>query len=182
MISRTSQTTTAISNKIKQTTALNQNNISFTSDYLWIEEFRHKIELKFEKIQQSLNSLINPKSPEIPAKQQIEWIKELLGYCKTIQIICSNIRSTTFIDKQLQLNLYTIRLVQQPQNNHDKSFAIEPPQTLLIDLILGLMKYIHTYCQTFLIPYEVEAYNDEIGSIDLQQLKFSVIKLKEKIT
>ncbi len=37
------------------------------------------------------------------------------------------------------------------------------------------MKYIHTYCQAFLIPYEIEICNQENEFIDIRQFASPVI-------
>ena len=84
--------------------------------------------------------------------------------------------SSSVVDKQCELNRYTIQLIR-------KSQAILSPQMhenlkrLLWDLLITMIKYIHTYCEAFLIPYEVEICNDENKSIDIESFQ-SPVKIK----
>ena len=45
---------------------------------------------------------------------------------------------------------------------------------LLHNLLVTIAHYIQTYCHAYLIPYEVELYNDENPSIDLERLSYPV--------
>ena len=94
----------------------------------------------------------------------------MINCIQIIQNTCSNIRSALFLDKQRELNAFIVYLIQQSQNNNEQIFISQSIRQLLNDLLLTFIKYIQTYCQTFLIPYEVEIYNDENQSIDIEQL------------
>lgn len=46
---------------------------------------------------------------------------------------------------------------------------------LLVDILRTLGKYIQSYCQAFLIPYQFEICDQEDRIIDIEQLTFVVI-------
>jgi hypothetical protein len=109
--------------------------------------------------------------------EQIKTINELIGFIKNIQVTCSYIQSSTIIEKQRELRIYADQLIKKSQNEHDKQ--ISPPihqnlTRLLYDLLVTFVSYIQTYCHAYLIPYEVELYNDDNSSIDIERLKFPV--------
>ncbi|CAF4197511.1 unnamed protein product, partial [Rotaria sp. Silwood2] len=168
-----SQSTKSL-NKNKQKKSLDQTRSFPSSNPRWLEEFRQNINSTLEQIEQRFNRLINPNSPELSINEQIKLIQELIGYNKTIQNTCLDIQSPLFIEKQRELKLYTAQLIKQSQNENKQILTSQTSENLvrlLFDLLLTLMTYIQTYCQAFLIPYEVEIYNDDNKSIDIEQVK-----------
>ncbi|CAF0926564.1 unnamed protein product [Adineta steineri] len=155
---------TKTSNKNKQSKSSDQVRLF---DSHWIEEFRQNINTKFEQIEQCINHLINPNLPLLSIDEQIKSIQELINYIKTIQITCSDIQSPLIIDKQRELKTYINELIRKSSNGTERQALVR----LLFDSLLAIIKYIETYCQAFLIPYEVEIYNNEHQSIDIEQLK-----------
>ncbi|CAF0997755.1 unnamed protein product [Rotaria sordida] len=161
-------------NKNRQKISLDQTRSFLSSNPRWLEEFRQNINLIFEQIEQCFNNLINPNSSILSINKQIKLNQELIGYCKKVQNICSDIQSSSFIDTQHELKFYTIQLIKQSQNENEQVLNSQISENLiqlLYDLLLALIKYIQAYCQAFLIPYDVEIYNDENKSIDIEQVK-----------
>lgn len=145
--------------------------ICFNSQLL--KEFRQNLNEILEQIERCFNHLINP---NLSINEQIKLIEELIINIKTIQIICSNIRSSLMIAKQREFKIYKHQLIKTFENNQILSPEIlKNFQKLLWDSLLTIRKYIQTYCQAFLIPYQVEICDQENKSIDIEQLTFLVI-------
>jgi hypothetical protein len=159
-------------NKNKQIISSDQTRSLIPFDSRWLEEFRQNINRTLEQIEQRFNHLINPNSSSLPTDEQIKSIQELINYIKTIQITCSDIQSSLIVDKQRELKVYTIELMKKSLNKNQEIY--QNLTRLLIDLLLTLINYIQTYCQAFLIPYEVEIYNNENQTINIEQFKTSV--------
>ncbi|CAF3791534.1 unnamed protein product [Rotaria socialis] len=165
---------TKTSNKSKQLISLDVTCSSPLSNPHWREDFRENIDRKLRQIEQCFNRLVNPDSSKLLIDEQIELIEELISCSKTIQSICLDIKSTSLFERQLMLKFYAAQLKNQSENQNEQVSTSKIPQNLtrlLYDLLLSIMKYVQTYCQAFLIPYEVEIYDDENKSIDIQTLK-----------
>ncbi|CAF4467740.1 unnamed protein product, partial [Adineta steineri] len=104
-------------------------------------------------------------------------INELLGFIKNIQVTCSYIQSSLIVEKERELKIYADQLIKKSQFERDQQQSPQIQQSLtrvLYDLLVTLVNYIRTYCHAYLIPYEVEIYNDENSIIDLELLKYPV--------
>lgn len=134
------------------------------SNYRWFEEFHDNLNPIIQQIERCFNDLIER---NLSINEQIQIIEDLINYLKTIQIICSEIRSPLMSNKQQELKYYKIQL-RKNQNSED---LIQ----LVWNVLLTIGKYIQTYCQAFLIPYEVEICDDEYEAIDIEQLMSTVI-------
>ncbi len=145
--------------------------ISF--DFRWLEEFHQNLNQIFEQIERCFNHLINE---NLSINEQIQFIEELINSGKTIQIICSDIRSSLMFDKQHELKIYNLQLRKKLENEEILSSEISQNFIqLLCDFLVTFIKYIQTYCQAFLIPYHIEIYNQENKSIDIEQFTSLVI-------
>ncbi|UJR21159.1 hypothetical protein I4U23_024258 [Adineta vaga] len=133
-------------------------------DSQWLEEFRQKINRTLEQIEQCINRLIDPNSMIVSIEEQIKSIQELINYMKGIQLTCSDIQSSKILEKHKELRNYNIELMK-----HSSSGKKEHLSRLLFDLLSTLKEYIQTYCQAFLLPYEVEIYNNGNQTIDIEQ-------------
>lgn len=146
------------------------------SDPNWLDEFRTDINLILSQIDQRFNRLVSPFETNLSISEQIKILNELIGFIRNIQITCSYIQSALIVDKQRELKNYADQLIVKSQTNFSGNFS-ESRETflrLLHDCIVTLISYIQTYCHAFLIPYEVEIFNDENSSIDFEKLKFPV--------
>ena len=150
------------------------------SDPRWLDEFRKDINLILVQIEQRFNRLVWSHSPMLSIGEQIRVINELIGFIKNIQITCSYIQSSLIVDKQRELKLYADQLIRKSQVDNDRQTSPTVHPTLirlLYDTLVTLVIYIQTYCHAYLIPYEVELYNDENATIDLKRLKYPVMTI-----
>jgi hypothetical protein len=107
--------------------------------------------------------------------EQIKIINELIGFIRNIQVTCSYIQSSLIVDKQRELKIYADQLIKKSQS--EPTISSESHQSLirlLHNLLVTIVNYIQTYCHAYLIPYEVELYNDENTSINIERLKYPV--------
>ncbi len=147
------------------------------SDPRWLDEFRKDINLILIQIEHRFNRLVVSYQLMLSISEQIKIINELIGFIKNIQVTCSYIQSSLIIDKQRELKLYADQLIKKSQNENDPLISPQIHQNfirLLYNLLVTLVNYIQTYCHAYLIPYEVELYNDENISIDIERLKYPV--------
>ena len=147
------------------------------SDPRWLDEFRKDINLILVQIEQRFNRLVAVHQPTLSTSEQIKLINELIGFIRNVQVTCSYIQSALIVDKQRELKIYADQLIRRSQNEHEKQSSPQTQQNLtrlLYDLMVTLVSYIQTYCHAYLIPYEVELYNNETTSIDLDRLKYPV--------
>jgi hypothetical protein len=147
------------------------------SDPRWLDEFRKDINLILVQIEQRFNRLIDPHQSLISISEQIKIINDLIGFIRNIQVTCSYIQSSLIVDKQRELKIYADQLIKKSQHENEKQISPEIHQNstrLFYDLIVIIVSYIQTYCHAYLIPYEVELYNDENKSIAIEQLKYPV--------
>ena len=147
------------------------------SDPRWLDEFRKDINLILVQIEQRFNRLVAVHQPMLSTSEQIKLINELIGFIRNVQVTCSYIQSALIVDKQRELKIYADQLIRRSQNEHEKQSSPQTQQNLtrlLYDLLVTLVSYIQTYCHAYLIPYEVELYNNETPSIDLDRLKYPV--------
>lgn len=115
----------------------------------------------------------------LPISEQIKIINELIAFIKNIQVTCSYIQSSLIVDKQHDLKIYADQLIKKSQYDINQTVTPQNHQNfirLLYNLIVTLVNYIQAYCHAYLIPYEVELYDDENITIDIQQLKYPVKK------
>ena len=157
--------------------ACSSNAAFLASDPHWLSEFRKDIDLLLKDIEQRFNRLVLPHQSMLPINEQIKAINGLIGFIRQIQMTCSCIQSSFLVDKQHELKTYADQLIKKSQTETE---SIITPQShrglirLLYNLLVTLVQYIQTYCHAFLIPYDVELYNDENPSIDLERLKYPV--------
>ena len=148
------------------------------SDPRWLDEFRKDINLILVQIEQRFSRLVSSHSLMLSIGEQIKVINELIGFIKNIQITCSYIQSSLIVEKQRELKLYADQLIRKSQVENDRQISPQVHQTLirlLYDTMVTLVVYVQTYCQAYLIPYEVELYNEETATIDLDRLKYPVM-------
>jgi hypothetical protein len=153
------------SNKNKQIISIDQTRWFIPSNSRRLEEFRDNLNPIFQQIERCFNDLIDR---NLSINEQIQLIDDLINYLKNIQLICSEIRSSLMINKQQELKHYKIRLSETNQISED---LIQ----LVWNVLLTVGKYIQTYCQAFLIPYEIEICDNEYEAIDIEQLMSTVI-------
>jgi hypothetical protein len=133
----------------------------------WLEEFRDNLNQIFQQIERCFNGLIEQ---NLTIDEQIQLIDELINYLKNIQNICSKIRSISMMRRQRELKHYKTQLKKQTE----KSSISEDFIQLIWNVLLTIGKYIQTYCQAFLIPYEVEICDDDYEAVDTEQLLSTV--------
>ncbi|CAF3397978.1 unnamed protein product [Rotaria sp. Silwood1] len=149
------------------------------SDPRWLEEFQKDINLILIQIEQRFNRLVQFHQPILSINEQIKLINELIGFIKNIQVTCSYIQSSLIIDKQRDLKNFADQLIRKSHHEHEQQTSLEINEKLtrlLYDTLVILVNYIQTYCHAYLIPYEVEIYNDKNLSIDIEQLKYTPTK------
>ena len=147
------------------------------SDPRWLDEFRTDINLILVQIEQRFNRLVAPHQPMLSISEQIKLINELVGFMRNVQVTCLCIQSALIVEKQRELKVYADQLIRRSQTEHEKQSSPQIQQNLtrlLYDLLVTLVSYIQTYCHAYLVPYEVELYNDENPLIDLDRLKYPV--------
>lgn len=101
----------------------------------------------------------------------------MIGFIRNIQVTCSYIQSSLIVEKQRELKTYADQLIRKSQTNHEQQLSPTIHQTLtrlLYDLLVTLVNYVQTYCHAYLIPYEVELYDNDNQTIDVEQLKYPV--------
>lgn len=148
------------------------------SDPRWLDQFRVDIQLILVEIERRFNLLVGSTSTLVMS-EQIKLINELIGFIKHIQVTCSYIQSSLIVDKQRELKLFADQLIRKSQHEHQVTISNDEQMKLsrlLYDLIVTIISYMETYCQAYLIPYEVQIYNDENPIIHLDQLKYPVNK------
>jgi hypothetical protein len=129
------------------------------------------------QIEQRFNRLVVSYQSMLSISEQIKIINELIGFIKNIEVTCSYIQSALIVDKQRELKIYSDQLIKKSQNENEQPITPQTHQNfirLLYNLIVTLANYIQTYCHAYLIPYEVELYNDENTTIDIERLKYPV--------
>ena len=147
------------------------------SDPRWLTEFQQDINLILRQIEQRFNRLVLFHRPTLLINEQIKTIHELIGFIKNIQITCSYIQSSLVVDKQRELKIYADQLIRQSQKENQQQISLDMTENLtrlLYDLLVVIVNYIRTYCHAYLIPYDVELYNDNSTTIDIEQLKYPV--------
>ncbi len=147
------------------------------SDPRWLDEFRKDINVILIQIEQRFNRLVVPYQSMLSISEQIKIINELIGFIKNIQVTCSYIQSSLIVEKQRELKIYSDQLIKKSQTENGPIISSQMHQNLirlLHNLLLTLVNYIQTYCHAYLIPYQVELYNDEIPSINIERLKYPV--------
>lgn len=146
-------------------------------DPRWLSEFGKDINLILLQIEQRINRLVVFHQPALTISEQIKLINELIGFIKNILVTCSYIQSSLISEKQRELKLFADQLIRKSHHEHEQHISLELRDRLtrlLYDLIVILVGYVHTYCHAYLIPYEVEIYNEEKVSIDIDELKYLV--------
>ncbi|CAF3475281.1 unnamed protein product [Rotaria sordida] len=149
------------------------------SDPRWLDEFRKDIELILLQIEQRFNRLVLFHQPILSISEQIKIINELIGFIKNIQVTCSYIQSSLISDKQRELKIFADQLIRKSHNEHEQQITLEIHEKLtrlLYDSLVIFVNYIQTYCHSYLIPYEVELYNDKNISINIEELKYPPTK------
>jgi hypothetical protein len=147
------------------------------SDPRWLDEFRKDINLILSQIEQRFNRLIASQQSNLSISEQIKIINELIGFIRNIQVTCSYIQSSLIVEKQRELKIYADQLIKKSVNEKEQQISPQIQQNLtrlLHDLLITLVNYIQTYCHAYLIPYEVELYNDENVTINIEKLKYPV--------
>lgn len=133
--------------------------------------------MMLSQIEQRFNRLVIAHQPKLSISEQIKTINELIGFIKHIQLTCSSIQSSSIVEKQRELKLYADQLIQKSQHANDQQLSSPLHQNLtrlLYDFLVTLVNYIRAYCHAYLIPYDIELYNDEDGAIDIERLKYPV--------
>ena len=144
------------------------------SDPHWLDEFRTDINMILSQVDQRFNRLVAPNAPLLSSSEQIKLLNELIGFIRNVQITCSYIQSALIVDKQRELKNYADQLIVKSQSNSTSNLgeSREILIRLLYDTLVTLISYIQTYCHAYLIPYEVEIYNEENASIELDKFKY----------
>lgn len=155
-------------NKNRQSIFFDETHSFMSFNYQWLDNFRENLNEIFEQFSECFNNLIEK---NLSINEQLQFIEQLVTYIKTIQMICSNIRSTVLSDKQRQLKLYKRHLIKNSSNE----FITENLKELLYELLRTLNKYIQRYSQAFSIPYQLEILDQDDQSIDFEQLIFTVV-------
>lgn len=147
------------------------------SDPHWLTEFRKDIDMLLKEIEQRFNRLVLPHQSMLPINEQIKVINDLIAFIRQIQNMCSCIQSSFLVDKQHELKTYADQLIKKSQTEPESTITSHNHRNLirlLYNLLVTFVQYIQTYCHAYLIPYDVEIYNDENPSIDLERLKYPV--------
>ncbi|CAF4458276.1 unnamed protein product [Rotaria socialis] len=149
------------------------------SDPRWLEEFQKDMNLILVQVEQRFNRLVSFHQPVLSISEQIKIITELISFIKNTQVTCSSIQSSLISDKQRELKQFADHLIRKSHNERLEQISIEMHEKLtrlLYDSLIIIIGYVQTYCHAYLIPYEVELYNDQNISIDVEQLKYEPIK------
>ena len=166
--------------KSKQTINFDQTRSYVFANAQWLENYRQSINRTLEQIEQNFNRLVDRNRIVLSIDEQVQSMQELIGRIKTIQIICSDIQSSFVLNKINQLKAFANQLSMQSKNNeNNQNIVLQKTTQVLCDLLLALIKYIQTYCQAFLIPYEVEVYTEENKIIDIKQIQDLVKRIKK---
>ena len=147
------------------------------SDVQWLEGFRKNLHSSLIHIEERFNRLVNPSLMISSIDEHSKQIQGLLNFIKNVQIACSGIQPSALIEKQNDIRAYINQFTQNFSSEQPVALTSEATQhltRLLYQLLSILISHIHTYTNAFLIPYEVEIYNDASESIDLQRLDCSV--------
>jgi len=148
------------------------------SDHQWLGEFVKDVNTILEQIHERFNRLAVPYESMLKISEQIKLVNEFIGFIKNLQIICSYIQSSLISDKQRDLKIYADQLIRRSQHHHhDETLSKDVYDKflkLIYETLVILINYIQTYCHAYLIPYEVEIYNDENKSIGIERLKSSL--------
>ena len=147
------------------------------SDPQWLSEFRKNIDIILKDIEQRFNRLVLPHQSMVPINEQIRVINEFIGFIRHIQMICSYIQSSFIVEKQNELKTYADNLIRKSQAESEPTITPQNHRNLirlLYNFLATIVQYIQSYCHAYLIPYDVEIYNEENPSIDLERLKYPV--------
>ena len=159
--------------KSKSVASLERPRALLISDAQWLEEFRKNLHSSLTHIEERFNRLVNPSMVISSIDEHSNQIQGLFNFMKNVQITCSGIQSTPLVEKQNDIKTYINQMTQKFSSEQLVSFTADmtPHLTrLLYELLVILISHIHTYSNAFLIPYEVDIYNDENESLDIQRL------------
>ena len=138
------------------------------SDCRWLEEFQRDLSQSLQHIERCFNEFLGGNRSLL--NEQIQLIEEFIQQIKTIERICSHIRSPALFSRLPDL--------KNLKNQFKRQVSSEQISEELIRLFWSILRtiqtYIQTYCQAFLIPYDVEVSNEENQSIDIDQLMDAV--------
>ena len=130
----------------------------------WLDDFHQHLSPLFEQTQRCFNQLFQT---NISFDEQIQFIDELTSYLKTIQALCSNIRSNSIFNQQRELKAFKNDLLK---STDDDTIQMRNFNEILIETLHALYKYIRSYCQAFLIPYKLDITNQYSQSIDIEHI------------
>lgn len=159
--------------KSKSVTSLERPRSLLISDAQWLEEFRKNLHSSLTHIEERFNRLVNPSMVISSIDEHSNQIQGLFNFIKNVQITCSGIQSAPVLEKQNEIKTYINQMTEKFSSEQLVSFTADmtPHLTrLLYELLVMLISHIHTYSNAFLIPYEVDIYNDENESLDIQRL------------
>lgn len=143
----------------------------------WLSEFRKNIDVILQQIEQRFNRLVLPYQSMLPINEQIRVINEFIGFIRSIQVTCSYIQSSFIVEKQNELKTYADNLIRKSQAETEPTITSQNHRSLirlLYNFLVTIVQYIQSYFHAYLIPYDVEIYNDDNPSIDLERLKYPV--------
>lgn len=138
------------------------------SDSRWLEEFHRDLSQSLQHIERCFNEFLDENRS---LNEQIKLIDDFIQQIKTIETICSHIRSPSLFACLLDLKNLKNHLKRQVNNEQITDELIR----LFWNVLRTIQTYIQTYCQAFLIPYSIEVVNQDNQSIDIEQLIDAVI-------
>lgn len=138
------------------------------SDSRWLEEFRQNLKESLAEIERCFNDFLGENRT---LKEQIKLIEDFIQQMKTIEILCSNIRSPMLFEQLLELKKFKNHL----QKQQERILITDELIRLFWNILRTIGTYIQNYCQAFLIPYGVQFFNQADQSIDIEQLMDSVM-------
>ena len=159
--------------KLKSVASLERPRSLLIFDAQWLEEFRKNLHSSLTHIEERFNRLVNPSMVISSIDEHSNQIQGLFNFIKNVEVTCSGIQSTPLLEKQNDIKAYINQMTQKFSNEQLVSFTADMTPhliQLLYELLVILISHIHTYSNAFLIPYEVDIYNDENESFDIQRL------------
>ncbi|CAF0721214.1 unnamed protein product [Didymodactylos carnosus] len=189
-----SSTSTGLSRTLstRYPTMTNQPNLArsshapfLASDPLWLKAFKQDIDFILKQVEQRINKLLSflldQNTTNNLEVEQRKIINELFGFIKNIQVTCSYIESFLIVEKQRELRLYIDKITRQSLSKEISSELSSASNNkelirLLYELVVTLVNYVRTYCNSYLIPYKLYLNDEQNNDINIEQLAIALQK------
>ena len=139
----------------------------FASDSQWLDDFRKSIETTFVHIEKRFNVLVHPVKPIRSTKELETSARSLFEFLKDIQRVLLNIPSQRFLDKQNEIKAMVFPVNPRSPIVFNSEFD-EKLARLFYELLVVLDDLLRKFCDAFLVPFQLEIFNDEQQNIDLR--------------